>query len=58
MQKSYVFFIYLKNKFFDIIKSWVEKVEIETQCKFKCLKINKKGEFICLSLKKFCNPKE
>ena len=52
-QKSWVFFIRSKDIFFDAFKPWLEKVEIETQYKFKCLRVDRGREFISLALKEF-----
>ena len=55
--KSWVFSICLKNMFFDVFKSWLKKVEIKTQCKLKCLRIDKGKKFISLALKEFCKSR-
>ena len=56
-QKSWVLFICSKDIFFNTFKSWLKKVEIETQCKLECLRVDGRGEFISLALKKFCKSK-
>ena len=56
-RKSWVLFIRSKDTFFDAFKPWLEKVEIETQCKLECLRVDGGGEFISSALKKFCKSK-
>lgn len=44
--------------FFNILKPWLKKVEIETYYKLKFLKIDKRGKFISLALEKFCKSRK
>lgn len=56
-RKTWVLYLRSKDKFVNVFQNWLPRVENESGCRMKTLRVDGRGEFISITLKIFCEKK-